>query len=65
MLSLNSLLVIKLFLAVFIFGKAESDVFTSLEHMGKLSETGVEVTKYLKTIIDFQREKLSQAERFY
>lgn len=65
MLSLNSLLVIKLFLAVFIFGKAESDVFTSLEHMGKLAETGVEVTKYLKTIIDFQREKLSQAERFY
>lgn len=62
---LNSLLVIKLFLAVFIFGKAESDVFTSLEHMGKLAETGVEVTKYLKTIIDFQREKLSQAERFY
>lgn len=62
---LNSLLVIKLFLAIFIFGKAESDVFTSLEHMGKLAETGVEVTKYLKTIIDFQREKLSQAERFY
>lgn len=66
MLSLNSLLVIKLvlFLAVFIFGKAESDVFTSLEHMGKLAETGVEVTKYLKTIIDFQREKLAHAERF-
>ena len=54
-----------LFLALFfIAGKlAHTDVFTSLEHMSKLTDTGVEVTKYLKSIIDYQRQKLVQAEK--
>lgn len=47
----------------FLSEPSHCDVFTSLDHMTKLTETSTGLIKYLRSLIEYQRAKIQEAEK--